>query len=177
MFQTLSILIMEDFLALSTTTRGPTSQPTVTLLASRLAPHWADPGMPSFFVCLMVLLVRHPCLSDAADNVALKITDCEFATLLVTLASHPGPRKIRKVKHPQPVGLTLYQLKVQHENYRREQARLRMAKHWEDLRIWEAQRRVAVYKARHGAEAYAAYAKAKRERRRQARVKRDIKAG
>ncbi|KAJ7784910.1 hypothetical protein DFH07DRAFT_947984 [Mycena maculata] len=50
-------------------------------------------------------------------------------------------------------------------------------RHREDLRIWEAQRRVAVYKAKYGPEAYLEYARAKRERRRRARAQREAKLG
>ncbi|KAJ7480225.1 hypothetical protein B0H11DRAFT_2215008 [Mycena galericulata] len=45
-------------------------------------------------------------------------------------------------------------------------------RHRNDLRVWEAQRRIAVYKAKFGVEAYAAYAKAKKERKRRAKEKR-----
>ncbi|KAJ6448366.1 hypothetical protein C8R45DRAFT_1115371 [Mycena sanguinolenta] len=41
-----------------------------------------------------------------------------------------------------------------------------------DLRIWEANRRLAVYKAKHGPEAYTSYVKAQHVRRRNARAKR-----
>ncbi|KAJ7176159.1 hypothetical protein C8R43DRAFT_942958 [Mycena crocata] len=93
-----------------------------------------------------------------------------------------------------------YEVKLQREADRREKARLRMARnraalklrpieeqeraaarsrqyqavyrarHREDLRLWEAQRRVDLYKKRYGPAAYVAYAKARRERKRRARA-------
>ncbi|KAJ7766365.1 hypothetical protein DFH07DRAFT_769907 [Mycena maculata] len=102
------------------------------------------------------------------------------------------------------VGPTHYEIQLQRDASRWEKARLRMAKkraelklrpqeeqeaaaararehqtarHREDLRIWEAQRRVAVYKARYGLDAYKEYVAAKRERRRQARDKRRAMVG
>ncbi|KAJ7337480.1 hypothetical protein DFH08DRAFT_812816 [Mycena albidolilacea] len=50
------------------------------------------------------------------------------------------------------------------------QARYR-ERHRQDLRIWEALRRREVYKAKFGPEAYAAWRKAKRDRKRRARAK------
>ncbi|KAJ7439922.1 hypothetical protein B0H11DRAFT_2253464 [Mycena galericulata] len=105
-----------------------------------------------------------------------------------------------KSKHQS--GPTQYELETQRQAIRREKARVRMAKlraelklrpieeqlaaaqrarahqaayrerHQNDLRVWEAQRRIAVYKAKFGVEAYAAYAKAKKERKRRAKEKR-----
>ncbi|KAJ7441680.1 hypothetical protein B0H11DRAFT_1932861 [Mycena galericulata] len=55
------------------------------------------------------------------------------------------------------------------------------AKNRENLRYWEAQRRISsfgsIYKQKYGLEAYKSYAAAKRERRRRARAKRLAKAG
>ncbi|KAJ7780806.1 hypothetical protein DFH07DRAFT_765295 [Mycena maculata] len=97
--------------------------------------------------------------------------------------------------------LALNKWRVQRANHRREQARQRMArtraalklrpkeeqdlaaerargyqaksraKHREDLRLWEAQRRIAVYKRRYGSEAYVQYAQAKHECKRRAMEK------
>ncbi|KAJ7492943.1 hypothetical protein B0H11DRAFT_2228266 [Mycena galericulata] len=119
-----------------------------------------------------------------------------------TTLSKPKTRSPKK-----PKVLTAYELKVQREAVRREKACLRMAKkraelklrpteeqevyrerarayqatyrekHRYSLRVWEAQRRVAVYKERFGIEAYKVYAKAKRERKRRARAKREAKLG
>ncbi|KAJ7024935.1 hypothetical protein C8F04DRAFT_1191980 [Mycena alexandri] len=50
-------------------------------------------------------------------------------------------------------------------------------RHRENLRLWEAQRRVDVYINTYGAEAYRAYTKARRDRRRQAKAKLRAKAG
>ncbi|KAJ7741468.1 hypothetical protein DFH07DRAFT_965023 [Mycena maculata] len=101
------------------------------------------------------------------------------------------------------VGPTHYEIQLQRDASRQEKARLRMAngqnsnsdlkkskkrrRHAlastrqpiapEDLRIWEAQRRVAVYKARYGLDAYKEYVAAKRERRQQARDKRRAMVG
>ncbi|KAJ7469740.1 hypothetical protein B0H11DRAFT_2238185 [Mycena galericulata] len=105
-----------------------------------------------------------------------------------------------KSKHES--GPTQYEIETQRQAVRREKARVRMAKlraelklrpleeqraaaerarayqaayrerHRNDLRVWEAQRRIAVYKAKFGIEAYAAYAKAKKERKRRAKEKR-----
>ncbi|KAJ7080882.1 hypothetical protein C8R43DRAFT_1143053 [Mycena crocata] len=50
-------------------------------------------------------------------------------------------------------------------------------RHRNDLRLWEAQRRVEMYKKRFGPEAYHAYAKLKRDRKRRAREKKRAKEG
>ncbi|KAJ7435119.1 hypothetical protein B0H11DRAFT_2257618 [Mycena galericulata] len=99
--------------------------------------------------------------------------------------------------------LTEHEIKLQRQAVRREKARLRMAKicaelktrplaeqklaaeharayqakycakNREELRLWEAQRRMEIYKAKFGTEAYAAYLKARRERRRRCDKDRD----
>ncbi|KAJ7117332.1 hypothetical protein C8R43DRAFT_960630 [Mycena crocata] len=98
-----------------------------------------------------------------------------------------------------------YEIKAQRLQERNEKSRLRMARkraelktrpieeqllaaerdrahqatyrerHRNDLRVWEAQRRIEVYKKRFGPAAYAAYSRAKRERKRRARAKKEAK--
>ncbi|KAJ7093760.1 hypothetical protein C8R44DRAFT_890664 [Mycena epipterygia] len=98
-------------------------------------------------------------------------------------------------------GPTEFELRAQRAAVRREKARVRMARkraelksrpieeqmaaaerergyqatyqerNREDLKIWERQRRIAVYQAKYGQEAYIAYAKAKRDRKRRAQDK------
>ncbi|KAJ7493144.1 hypothetical protein B0H11DRAFT_2228472 [Mycena galericulata] len=116
--------------------------------------------------------------------------------------SNPPPMKSKYV-----VGPTDHELFMARQAIRREKARIRMAKkraelklrpleeqalaaararvhqatyrakNRENLRYWEAQRRISIYKQKYGLEAYKSYAAAKRERRRRARAKRLAKAG
>ncbi|KAJ6557789.1 hypothetical protein B0H19DRAFT_1070401 [Mycena capillaripes] len=62
------------------------------------------------------------------------------------------------------------------ERAREYQARYR-EKHRDELRIWEAHRRIEVYKAKHGLRAFASYLKSKRERRRKRLAKKWMKEG
>ncbi|KAJ7468414.1 hypothetical protein B0H11DRAFT_1920998 [Mycena galericulata] len=117
-------------------------------------------------------------------------------------ATNPPPMKSKYVAGP-----TNHELYMARQAIRREKARVRMAKKRADLKLrpleeqalaaararvhqatyraknranlryWEAQRRIAIYKERYGVEAYKSYAAAKRERRRRAREKRRAKAG
>ncbi|KAJ7477125.1 hypothetical protein B0H11DRAFT_2234602 [Mycena galericulata] len=119
-----------------------------------------------------------------------------------TSKSYPPPLTSRH-----RTGLTDYEIQMKRKEERREKARLRMAriraelktrplheqelaaararayqatyraKHRENLRLWEAERRIAVYKAKFGHEAYLAYVKARRDRKRRAYYKRMAKAG
>ncbi|KAJ7343881.1 hypothetical protein DFH08DRAFT_810418 [Mycena albidolilacea] len=60
------------------------------------------------------------------------------------------------------------------ERERRYQATYR-ERNRNDLRIWEAHRRLAIYKAKHGPELYESYLKAQHNRRRRTRAKRKAK--
>ncbi|KAJ6557480.1 hypothetical protein B0H19DRAFT_1070143 [Mycena capillaripes] len=62
------------------------------------------------------------------------------------------------------------------ERAREYQARYR-EKHRDELRIWEAHRRIEVYKAKNGLRAFASYLKAKREQRRRRLAKKWTKEG
>ncbi|KAJ7173035.1 hypothetical protein C8R43DRAFT_944077 [Mycena crocata] len=114
--------------------------------------------------------------------------------------SHPPPMKSKYASGPSD-----YELKAQRKLESNEKARLRMArkraelksrpieeqlqaaerarvhqatyreKHRNDLRVWEAQRRIALYKARFGPAAYAAYVRKNRERKRLRRAKQAAK--
>ncbi|KAJ7095498.1 hypothetical protein C8R43DRAFT_963468 [Mycena crocata] len=70
---------------------------------------------------------------------------------------------------------------IEEQEQAAERSRLYQARYRErnrvELRIWEAQRRAEHYKRRFGEEAYNAYAKLKRERKRRAREKRRAKEG
>ncbi|KAJ7152156.1 hypothetical protein C8R43DRAFT_1127238 [Mycena crocata] len=109
---------------------------------------------------------------ESNEKARLRMARCVPAplTLHLHLPDCRSPRRKRAELKSRPIEEQLEAA----ERARVHQATYR-EKHRNDLRVWEAQRRIALYKARFGPAAYAAYVRKNRERKRLRRAKQAAK--